>query len=58
VVGYYSWNWGSGSTGPPGSNIGIAFTGLVDLSKALSGYTPGAAWCCPDLVGEHFVTVS
>ncbi len=49
LVGFYSWNWGSGSTGPAGANVGVAFTGLVDLGKAVAQYTPGAAWCCPPL---------
>eukprot|EP01063_Lacrimia_lanifica_P012715 TRINITY_DN193_c0_g1_i1.p1 TRINITY_DN193_c0_g1~~TRINITY_DN193_c0_g1_i1.p1 ORF type:complete len:246 (+),score=89.48 TRINITY_DN193_c0_g1_i1:53-790(+) len=57
LVGYYSWNWGSGSQGPPGANMGIAFTGLVDLDKAIAQYTPGAAWCCPELKGKKVVTV-
>merc|ERR550525_81214 len=25
IIGYYSWNWGSGSVGPSGSNAGCAF---------------------------------
>lgn len=57
IVGYYSWNWGPGSTGPPFSNAGVAFTGLTDLNTAISGYTPGAAWCCPQLKGLHYLTL-
>ena len=30
--GYYSWNWGKGSS-PPGGNNGVAFTGLTDVGK-------------------------
>lgn len=37
---YYSWNWGSGSYGPDGANTGVAFTGLIGMSAAISGYTP------------------
>jgi hypothetical protein len=47
--GYYSWNWGGGSTGTSISNSGIAFTGLTSVTKALSGYSPSATWCCPVL---------
>lgn len=57
VIGYYSWNWGSGSTGPPGANAGCAFTGYTDVTTALADYTPGAAWCCPALVGTKYVTL-
>jgi len=57
IIGYYSWNWGSGSTGPPGANAGCAFTGLTDVTQAISQYTEGASWCCPDLVGTKFLTL-
>ena len=51
VKGYYTWNWGAGSHGPPGAYAGVAFTGLVSIPKAIAQYTPGAAWCCPVLIG-------
>ena len=57
ILGYYSWNWGAGSTGPPGANIGCSFTGQVDVDQAIAQYTEGAAWCCPELLGDHFLTV-
>ena len=47
MIGYYSWNWGAGSTGPAGATVGVAFTGLIDVDTAIAYYTPGAAWCCP-----------
>lgn len=53
VLGYYTWNWGAGSFGPPGANAGVAFTGLVSIPDAMAQYTPGAAWCCPVLVGPN-----
>ena len=37
IQGYYSWNWGVGSS-PPGGTDGVAFTGLTDVAKAISGY--------------------
>ena len=60
VKGYYSWNWGSGSTGsanvsPSDERIGVAFTGLVDVSSAIKGYPKHATWCCPELQGSHFL---
>ena len=38
LVGYYSWNWGTGSFGPPVQfpETGIAFTGLIDIPKAIA----------------------
>ena len=57
IIGYYSWNWGTGSTGPPNANHGVAFTGLVDVAQAQSGYTPGAAWCCPELKGTRWLSL-
>ena len=58
-IGYYSWNWGSGSVGPSNANVGISFTGLVDLDAALSSYpTTGThPWCCPELRGEKMMTL-
>lgn len=55
--GYYSWNWGAGSKGPPNANTGCAFTGLIDVKQAIDGYTPGAAWCCPILIGSKWITL-
>lgn len=40
-----------------GATVGVAFTGLTNLSKAISGYTPGAAWCCPPLRGAKMMTL-
>jgi hypothetical protein len=57
IHGYYSWNWGSGSKGPSKPNCGVAFTGEVDITKAQAGYTPGAAWCCPELAGPRFISL-
>merc|ERR1719150_2221497 len=57
IIGYYSWNWGAGSKGPPGANAGCAFTGLTDVTAAINGYTAGASWCCPELVGTKFLTL-
>ena len=57
VVGYYSWNWGKGSRGPGGANIGVAFTGLTDVSKAIAGYTENASWCCPPLSGNKYLSI-
>ncbi|GMH80603.1 hypothetical protein TrST_g632 [Triparma strigata] len=53
IVGYYSWNWSTGSKGPSGSTIGVAFTGLINTADAIAGYTPGASWCCPELDVEQ-----
>lgn len=49
IRGYYSWNWSTGSYGPSGTNVGAAFTGYVDVAKAVSMYIFGAGYCCPDL---------
>jgi len=57
IIGYYSWNWGAGSFGPPGANAGAAFTGLTNVQQAIAGYTEGAAWCCPTLAGEKWLTL-
>ena len=53
MIGYYSWNWGSGSAGPTDATVGVAFTGLVNVTQAVDQYTPGAAWCCPKLIGPE-----
>jgi len=37
-IGYYSPSWDQGSVGPDGADIGIAFTGWVDPSSALTEY--------------------
>ena len=62
MKGYYSWNWGSGSTGPSGTSssddvIGVAFTGLVSVQDAIKGYDAGATWCCPELRGSRFLSL-
>jgi len=57
IKGYYSWNWGTGSAGPPGANAGCAFTGLIDVKKAISQYPLGASWCCPTLAGTKYLTL-
>lgn len=36
IKGYYTWNWGAGSTGPPGANAGVAFTGLINIPDAIA----------------------
>jgi hypothetical protein len=33
------------SHGASGANVGVAFTGLVDVKQAIAGYPPGATWC-------------
>lgn len=57
MYGYYSWNWGSGSTGPSDANVGIAFTGYTDVTQAVSGYPTDASWCCPSLVTPKLITL-
>ena len=51
VLGYYSWNWGAGSSIADATD-GVAFTGLISVTDAIAGYVPGATWCCPPLVGK------
>jgi len=51
TIGYYSWNWGGGSHGPPGANVGVAFTGLVDPARAVAEYTT------PPLVGTKYCSL-
>lgn len=58
INGFYSWNWGSGSHGASGANVGVAFTGLVDVKQAIAGYPPGATWCCPALKeADRFISL-
>lgn len=57
TIGYYSWNWGGGSTGPADANAGAAFTGYTDVATAVDYYPEGAAWCCPALKGETWLTL-
>eukprot|EP00040_Diaphanoeca_grandis_P019623 m.103749 g.103749 ORF g.103749 m.103749 type:complete len:260 (-) comp27515_c0_seq2:253-1032(-) len=57
TIGYYSWNWGKGSEGPPGATLGISFTGLVSVESAISGYDENASWCCPELHGSKILTL-
>lgn len=56
IVGYYSWNWGPGSD-VAGATDSVAFTGLIDVKKAINGYTPGASWCCPVLRGRTHLSL-
>jgi len=51
VIGYYSWGWQGGSRGPSGANLGIAFTGLIDVTQAIAGYTT------PPLHGEKYCSI-
>jgi hypothetical protein len=37
--------------------MGCSFTGLIDVDQAIAQYTEGAAWCCPELVGEKLLTL-
>jgi hypothetical protein len=57
MIGYYSWNWSTGSTGPKGSNIGAAFTGYSDVTKAIEGYVEESSWCCPKLNQHNLITI-
>jgi len=57
IIGYYSWNWGAGSQGPPGANAGAAFTGYTDVQTAINYYPEGSAWCCPALKGTKYLTL-
>jgi hypothetical protein len=59
VKGYYSWNWGKGSS-PKGANNGVAFTGLADVGSAIAGYpwTGAHSWCtCPKLEGTSWISL-
>lgn len=38
VKGYFSWNWSGGSYGQSDANIGVAFTGLIDVQQAIQSY--------------------
>ena len=52
LVGYYSWSWGMGSIGPAiYPKQGIAFTGYVDIPKAISEYN--RIDCCIPLFGDN-----
>ena len=54
LVGYYSWNWGTGSIGPAiYPKVGIAFTGYVDVQTAIDGYNSLYCNYCPKLSGEN-----
>mgnify|MGYP006104787163 CR=1 FL=1 len=61
TIGYYSWNWSTGSYGPSAANVGVAFTGYVDVAKAVSMYVLGAGCVCPNLVnsykGKPYITI-
>ena len=58
VNGYYSWNWGKGSS-PKGANNGVAFTGLINVRRAIAGYprTGAHSWCCPELEGTAWISL-
>ena len=58
VKGYYSWNWGKGSS-PAGANNGVAFTGLTDVRTAIAGYPRKGShsWCCPELEGTAWISL-
>lgn len=56
VLGYYSWNWGSGCV-LKNASIGIAFTGLNDVESAIDGYPVAAGWCCPPLMGQQYLSL-
>ena len=56
IMGYYSWNWGSGSE-VAGATDSVAFSGLIKVKKAINGYTPGASWCCPVLRGRKHLSL-
>ena len=57
MYGYYSWNWGSGSTRPSKANVGIAFTGYSNVEIAVDGYPSGSSWCCPTLMTPKLITL-
>jgi hypothetical protein len=57
MIGYYSWNWGKGSSGPKNATFGIGFTGITDVQAAISGYDVTAGWCCPALRGEKYISL-
>eukprot|EP00729_Bicosta_minor_P004956 gene4956-4683_t len=59
MIGYYSWNWGTGSEGSKGATDAVAFTGLVDVATAISGYprTGSHPWCCPPLKGTAWISL-
>jgi hypothetical protein len=49
--------WGTGSTGPEGSNIGAEFTGTSNVNDALAGYVEEAGWCCPNMIEPKLITL-
>merc|ERR1719419_1438890 len=57
IIGYYSFNYATGSYGPPGANAGAAYTGHADVGTAIREYPEGVIWCCPYLVGEKYLTL-
>jgi len=52
-MGYYSWNWGAGSVGPPGATHGVAFAGYPDVQRSIDAYK--YSWCCPALLGAKLL---
>jgi len=51
MVGYYSPSWDSGSKGPTGATMGVAFSGWVDPVKAIADYHG------PVLKGDKYCSV-
>ena len=43
LIGAYWWTWSQSTTGPSGQNVGIAFSGYVDVSTALQQSSATAA---------------
>jgi hypothetical protein len=39
------------------ASFGVAFTGLSNVEAAISGYAVDATWCCPQLVGERYLSL-
>lgn len=55
--GYYSWSWGSGSTGPSNATLGVAFTGWVSVQQAIDDYSFDSESCCPALAGVGMLSL-
>jgi len=57
IYGYFSWSWSTGSTGPSDANVGISFTGYVDVNDAVTDYPDNVSYCCPTLTTPKLVTL-
>jgi len=59
MMSYYSWNWGKGSAGEKGANVGVAFTGLVKIQDAIDGYEKYGCGGkgCPPLVEPKLLSL-